>query len=305
MAGEPGNAPIDRILQKIAQTRRHLRSVANNPKATPSDVLSDPAFREIADALTEEAAAMPPVIQRIAAQVGRTAEASVVTTAGSELEKRYRQLVVQPCNGVLPGRYPFSATSARELPMGDFERLFGYGGLFDQFFDENLQSLVDTAGPSWTWRAGVLTGSRDMLERFAAARRIRDLFFRRDSPAPDVRFTVSTDANSPPIPRLVLEIDGQYFDSDSRQVRQGVWPGPSPGRAAARIEGRNGVETAADATGTWGLFKLFDRHARRVTETRFVLAFDVAGQKARMTIDADRVDNPFARRDWQRFSCGS
>jgi len=151
-----------------------------------------------------------------------------------------------------------------------------------------------------------VAGSREMLEKFEAARRIRELFFRRGTPAPDVRFTVSTAGIDPAIPRFVLEIDGQYFDShDPRQIRQAVWPGPTPGRASARIAAQGGAQTQDDALGAWGLFRLFDRHAQRVTDTRFMLGFDVAGEEARVVIDADRVDNPFAKRDWQRFTCGS
>jgi type VI secretion system protein ImpL len=240
------------------------------------------------------------------AQVGRKAEVTVGSSASSELEKRYQREVLQPCNAVLADRYPFTVTSSRELPTVDFARLFAYGGLFDRFFAENLEGVVDTSQASWTWRPGSVAGSRDMLETFEAAQRIRELFFRRGTVAPDVRFTVNTAAIGPAFPQFVLEIDGQFFDSRApRQILQAVWPGPTPGRASARIQTRSGVRTQDDELGAWGLFRLFDKHAQRVTDTRFVLGFDVEGQEARVTIDADRVNNPFATRDWQRFSCGS
>src|SRR6266542_4476886 len=301
LAGEPGNTPLDQILLRIGQLQHHLGSLATDPNSTPPDALSDPAFREIAQSLREEAAPMPPVVQGIVAQIGRKAEVSVGSSASSELERRYRQEVLQPCHAVLADRYPFTVTSSRELPMVDFARIFAYGGLFDRFFAENLDSLVDTSQASWTWRPGAVAGSRDMLEKFEAAQRIRELFFRRGSPAPDVHFTVNTAGIDQRIPRFVLEIDGQYFDShDPRQIRQAMWPGPTPGRASARIGAPGGAQTQDDALGAWGWFRLLDRHAQRVTDTRFVLGFDIAGQEARVTIDADRVDNPFASRDWQR-----
>jgi type VI secretion system protein ImpL len=305
MAGEPGNAPIDQILLRIGQLQHHLGSLASDPASTPPDALTDPQLREILLSLREEAATMPPVIQRLVAQIGSRAEGSVGSSASSELEKHYRQEVLQPCNAVLADRYPFTVTSSRELPMVDFARVFAYGGLFDRFFAQNLEPLIDASQSSWTWRPGAVAGSRELLEKFQAAQRIRDLFFRRGSPAPDVRFTVNTAGVDSQIPRFVLEIDGQFFDShDPRQIRQAVWPGPTPGRASARIAVQGGAQTQDDALGAWGLFRLFDRHAQRVTDTRFVLGFDVNGQEARVMVDADRVDNPFARRDWQRFSCG-
>jgi type VI secretion system protein ImpL len=248
---------------------------------------------------------MPPVIQRLVAQIGSKAEVSVGSSASSELERHYRQEVVQPCNAVLTDRYPFTVTSSRDLPMVDFARLFAYGGLFDRFFAQNLEPLIDTSQSTWTWRPGAVTGSREMLERFQAAQRVRELFFRRGTPVPDVRFSVNTAGIDPKIPRFVLEIDGQYFDSHGpRQTQPAVWPGPTPGRASARIAVPGGAQTQDDALGAWGLFRLFDRHAQRETDTRFVLGFDVSGQEVRVIVDADRVDNPFARRDWQRFSCG-
>jgi type VI secretion system protein ImpL len=144
-----------------------------------------------------------------------------------------------------------------------------------------------------------------MLEKFQAARRIRDLFFRPGTPAPDIRFTVNTAGIGPSIPQFVLEIDGQYFDSKApRQTQLAVWPGPTPGRASARIAARDGAVTKDDQLGAWGFFKLFDRHAQPITDTRFVLGFDVGGEEARVVIDAERVDNPFAKREWQRFTCG-
>ncbi len=306
LAGAAGNAPIDQVLVRIGQMQHYLGSLANDPNATPPDALADPNYREIAQSLREEVATMPAIVQALAAQVGRKAEASVGSSASAELEKRYRQEVLQPCNAVLQDRYPFSVTSSRELPVVDFARLFAEGGLFDKFFTENLQTLIDTTQPSWNWRAGLVTGTRDMLEKFEAAHRIREMFFRRGSPAPDVRFTVNTTGIDPKIPRFVLEIDGQYFDShDPRQVRQVVWPGPTPGRASVRVSTRAGAQAQEDALGAWGLFRMFDRHGQRITDTRFVLGFDVGGEELRVTIEADRVDNPFARRDWQRFTCGS
>ena len=306
LAGEPGNTPLDQVLVRIGQVQHHLRSLALDPSSTPPDALSDPVLRDILLSLQQEAAALPPVVQTVLSQVGRKAEVSVGSSASTELERRYRLEVLQPCSAALSDRYPFTLTSSRELPLVDFMRIFGFGGVFDRFFAGNLEALIDTSQASWTWRPGGVAGSRDMLEKFEAARRIRDLFFRRGAAQPDLRFTVNTAEVDPNIPRFTLEIDGQLFDTTSpRKLVAAMWPGPSPGRAAARFRTRVGSDTQADFLGSWGFFKMFDQHAQRVTDTKFVLAFEMDGQEARVLVEADRIDNPFAKRDWQRFGCGS
>ena len=305
LAGEAGNTPLDQVLVRIGQMQHYLGSLAGDPHATPPDALADPNFREIAQSLREEVATMPPIVQSLASQVGRKAEASVGSSASAELEKRYKAEVLQPCNAVLQDRYPFTVTSTRELPVVDFARLFAEDGLFDKFFTENLQALVDTSQPTWAWKPGFVAGSREMLEKFEAASRIRQMFFRRGSPAPDLRFTVNISGIDPKIPKFALEIDGQYFDAkDPNKIRQATWPGPTPGRSSARMTSRAGVQSQDDALGAWGLFRMFDRHGQRITDTRFVLGFETGGEEVRVTIEADRVDNPLARRDWQRFGCG-
>jgi type VI secretion system protein ImpL len=303
LAGEPGNTPIDQVLLRIGQIQHHLRSL--DPSAAAPTALSDPMLRDLMQSLRQETSAVPPAVQSLMAQVGQKAEGSVASTASSELDRRYRMDVLQPCAALLADRYPFTVTATRELPLVDFTRLFGYGGLFDRFFTENLESLVDTSQGTWAWRPGPVTGSRAMLERFAAAQRIRELFFRRSAEGPDLRFTINTSEIDPSIPRFVLEIDGYFFDSRApRQLVHADWPGPTPGRAAARFETRVGTRTQEDFLGAWGLFRLFDKHAQTVSDTKFVLAFEMDGQEARVVFDADRVNNPFVRRDWQRFSCG-
>jgi type VI secretion system protein ImpL len=304
MAGEPGNAPIDQILLRIGQMQHHLQTLSFDPASTPPDAASDPVLREILQSLQQESMGLPPSIQSIVGQVGRKAEVSVVSSASSELERRYRLQVLQPCRDVIAERYPFTYTSKRDLPIADFTRLFGYGGVFDRFFAENLQGLIDTSQTPWAWRPGSASGSREMLEKFESANRIRELFFRRGSQGPDLRFTVNLTQIDPNIPQFVLEIDGQYFSSrDPQRLVQAAWPGPAPGRAAARFETRAGGRTQDNFMGSWGLFRMFEQHAERKSDTHFVLSFEMDGQEARVLLDADRVNNPFARRDWQRFTC--
>ena len=101
------------------------------------------------------------------------------------------------------------------------------GGLLDKFFNDNLQTFVDTSGA--TWKAQPVAGvappvSPADLAQFQRASQIRDLFFAAGGNQPTVRFDITpvdTDAK-----QVTLDLDGQaivYAHGPPRQRR-------SPGR---------------------------------------------------------------------------
>ena len=52
------------------------------------------------------------------------------------------------------GRYPFAPGSTNDIPLDDFAKLFAAGGLLDKFFNDNLQTFVDTSGADLEGAAG-------------------------------------------------------------------------------------------------------------------------------------------------------
>ena len=304
LAGEPGQTPLDQVLLRIGQVQHHLRSL--DPSSTPPDALSDPVLREILQSLEDDTATLPPLVQSLMAQVGRKAEVSVGSTASSELMRRYQKEVVAACLPRLTSRYPFTVTRREEVPLEDFVMLFAHDGIFDRFFRQNLEPLIDTTATPWTWRPGAVSGSREMLQRFEAAHHLRELFFRPGVPRPVVGYTLNLSQVDPAIPGFTLEIDGRIYDPrHPRTIVPAIWPGEVLGRAAVRFETRVGTPTQEDFPGAWGLFRMFDKYGQRLSATRFRLAFEMDGQEARVFVDTDKVNNPFANREWQRFSCGS
>ena len=86
------------------------------------------------------------------------------------------------CSKAVTGRYPFTPGSTNDIPLDDFARLFAAGGLLDKFFNDNLQTFVDTSGA--TWKAQPVAGVAPPvtpadLAQFQRASQIRDLFFAR------------------------------------------------------------------------------------------------------------------------------
>lgn len=309
MSGEAGNTPLDQILTRIGEVQQQLQSLGPEVGGKdPLEALSNPALRETLQSLRQEAAQLPPTLRPLVTEVGRQAEGTVVSGATSDLENRYREEVLQECAAIVTDRYPFAPESDRDVPLSDFGRLFGYDGVFDTFFRANLQPLVDTSRRPWAWRPGSVHSSHGMLDQFEAAQRIRGLFFRPDAGSPSLRFNLTLGDTDAAASRFVLEIDGVYFDyrRGPKRIVPAAWPGPTPGSAAVTFEDRSGPRPGLAFRGPWAWFRLVDAvSSQRETDTRYVLTFQTGGHQGRVEVEAASVRNPFANRDWQRFSCGS
>ncbi|MDN5863173.1 MAG: type VI secretion system membrane subunit TssM, partial [Salinisphaera sp.] len=153
-AGAGGGAPIDQILALLGQLYGQLNTVG-----------SGLGERDAISMLTQSGGAA--VLRDLHTQAERwpvplghwlqaLAEAGQKVTAGgirNELDDKYRGKVLPECRALVgEGRYPFARNSLQSLPLADFARLFGPGGVFESFFNQDLQALVDTTSEHWKWR---------------------------------------------------------------------------------------------------------------------------------------------------------
>ncbi|MGH9372970.1 MAG: ImcF-related family protein, partial [Vicinamibacterales bacterium] len=308
MAGEPGNTPLDRVLNRIGEIRQQLGALGPDVGgANPLDVLTSPVLRGMLQSLRQDAASLPPVIENLVSQIGRKAEVSVISGATSELERRYAEDVLRECTDVVEGRFPFSPGSTNDVPLADFGRLLGYDGVFDAFFNQHLAPLVDTSESPWKWRPGAVRPARDILGKFEETQRVREMFFRRGSRSPEMRVTVTLAGVDPSASRFTLEVDGrEVLDSRSPgRHNQVIWPGPNPGQTAVTFEDSFSIRHREAVHGAWSWFRLFDGSKRqRETDVRFLLNLQVSGYSARVIVDTSSIHNPLADRSWQRFTCG-
>jgi type VI secretion system protein ImpL len=303
MAGEVGSAPIDSILLRLGQIEHQLRTLGAEGGALEG--LSNPELREILRSLQQESERLPPVIQALMGQIGRRAEGSVVSSAAGELERRYLQDVQPQCSQILANRYPFTPGTQTDVPLPDFANLFGFGGVFDTFFKNHMEPLVDRSRSPWTWRSGAPQGPRGLLDTFEKAQEIRELFFRRSSAALELRFSLTLAEVDSSAIRFVLEIDGKSFEYRP-QVRSSiaVWPGPAGGTAAMTWYERYGGQPRIAFFGPWGWFRLLANGVEtRESDVRSSFVFQHAGHRSRIVVEATSVINPFSNRNWQRFTC--
>ena len=304
--GEVGASPLDRVLEQVRQIRDRVEPMGRDVGQTsPDDPQAMAAITQSANTLKRDATTLPPSVGAVVTQLSdRTAAMSRAGLRGT-LENRYRQDVLRECTEVLAGRYPFSP-GARDLPLVDFGHLFGHGGVFDNFFKNELEPLVDTSRRPWSWRPNA-EGASVPLAQFEAAQRIREMFFLAGEKTPELRFTVTPIELDDAARRFLLEIDGQAFEHRHGPERTfaAKWPGKSEGPAAATFEAAAGGRPNIVFEGPWAWFRLIE--ATRIepeSEVRYLLTFTTGSHRARVRVTADRVRNPYASREFQQFRCG-
>ena len=305
--GGQGQAPIDRVLVLMGQVQQSLQSVGTGIGQTAKVGTVPEAMLKT---LQQEAAGLPPIIASLVTQLTGKSAVAAMGQARSELMNLYSSQIVRECNTIIAGRYPFDSRSNVDVPLADFGRLFGPGGLFDSFFKDNLQALVDTSRNPWVWRsgtAGTIGISINVLRQFEQAQRIRDTYFRPGGQLPEARFNMTVSSLDATSGRVLLEIDGQsieYRHGPERTVPV-TWPGPSPGSAAISFEDLIGGHPNLAFQGPWAIFRLLERGTvQRQSDVKYLSIWQMGGHETGITIDATSIRNPMADNLLRHFSCG-
>jgi type VI secretion system protein ImpL len=312
VAGPPGSAPIDRVVAQVGQIQQKMSALGTGVGETnPLDALNKGGQGDALKALQLQAQTLPAPIGALVAQIGGRSEILQAGQARGELDQRYREQVVKPCEQIVSGRYPFTSGSAVDVPPADFSRLFGTGGIFDAFFKANLADQVDATRSPWVWRAGgsgPAGTSTALLRQFETVQSIRDNYLGLTGQSLEQQFTWTPGDLDAASTRFTLEMDGQTLDYRHGPVRsQAVhWPGPSPGAAAVTFEDRSGPKPSAIFQGPWAWFRLLESGTvRRDTDVRFVAAFRGNGHQATVIIEATSIRNPYRPTGVRGFRCSS
>ncbi|MBN8889454.1 MAG: type VI secretion system membrane subunit TssM, partial [Rhodospirillales bacterium] len=310
----PG-APLDmvlKLLNDLQQQLNRLASAAPGASAAPAVATGEDPAR----LLQAEASRQPePVARWLLALAGggstlrgggaKQAVAAAFAGAGGPGTL---------CTQAVNGRYPFFPGATNEIPMDDFGRLFGPGGLLDGFFNTQLRPFVDMSGR--TWKAQKVDGvdppvSPGDLVQFQRAAVIRDLFFAAGGTAPAVRFDIIPLSLDNGAQQVTLDFDGvtvSYAHGPSRAT-QITWPGPNRMNNVRLVfdppsPGDTGVK---QASGPWALFRLFGQGTltQAGAAERYTLSFQSGARQATFEIRAGSVLNPFAPGVLQDFRCPS
>jgi type VI secretion system protein ImpL len=307
VAGPPGNAPVDRALTLMG---RLGKEVASSDTDVVGGALTPGSANEVLRDLKTEVAALPSELARILADAYDRSTTTVRREIQEDLSSRYQQQVVSACREVVSGNYPFVRDSRTEAPIADVARLFGPQGEFDRFFKAHLEPLVDVSVSPWRWKADVtgaeIGGSRAMLRSFEEARRIQEVLFPTNAPAPAVRFNVTPRYLDEKVLRYVLDIDGQRMEySHGRpESKQMSWPGQGTGAVSMVFDLGTAVPPIREFKGEWALFRLLDSaQVSPESTTRYDVRLRLGDYQARLGLDALSVRNPFGMRELQQFRC--
>jgi type VI secretion system protein ImpL len=304
--GEAGKTAIDRLLASINMIQLQLRElVARMGTSDSRTMLSSPELRQSIQLFRQESSGLPDVIRAIVAPIERAAETSVAATATAGVLPMYRDDVLRQCRAVISGRYPFQANSSTDVPLADFGRLFGHDGVFDTFFRANLEPLVDRSQRPWRWRENPGNLSNEMLRTFERVEQIRELFFNEGSQVPGARLSVTITGSDPAVQRVTIDFEGQFLDSRvDTSARTVLWPGPKPSFITMTMAQRFGDNRSAEFRGPWAFFRFFDAGvAEQVNAERNILTVKAGNLQSQLMIEAFKVANPFATREWRQFTC--
>jgi len=301
--------PIDRLLALMGQAQQQLQS-ASGLGGQPGSPAVLAAIQKALGDLQSASGQMPPVVGGLIGGLSGKSQTVAMGVAHTDLTNRYETQVVSQCRELVGTRYPFTPSSANDVTLEDFARVFGIGGLFDAFFQANLAPLVDTSKSTWRWREGAesVGGSDTLLAQFQSAERIRQVFFKPGGQTPEVHFNVAPDDLDQDVDRFRLEIDGQAFEyrHGPPRVVSMAWPGGPVGAAVASFELHDGSHPQLAFQGPWALFRMLDHAAftQALSDTRFLVTFRQDGKSARVVLEAASIRNPLARHELARFHCG-
>lgn len=231
--------------------------------------------------------------------------------ARSALNDLLKSGVATPCKQALQGRYPFVRSAGQDANVADFARFFAPNGLFDQFFQANLKSFVDTNKPVWTplsMDSQSIGLSGATIRQFQAAAKIRNAFFQGGASTPSVGFELRQLGQEAGIASVQMNIEGQNVSFGAGGVPNGSfrWPGPQAGSGAkVTLQAADGRQAVIAEDGAWAPLRLLDMGDLQATSwpDRFNLTFRSGGLAARFELRASSVDNPFNLGELRNFHC--
>jgi len=303
-----GDWPIDQslsLVRRLAVTFEDSRRGGSSQLGTTADLTRN---------LRENALMLPdPVSEWMQALSGQVSTLSV-SDRGSEIQRAWVSRVLPVCREATAQRFPFVSNSPVDLSVQEFGRLFGRGGLIDEFMQNELRDRIDTSGSPWRWKSSdplAANFSSNSARAFEQARDIRDAFFPEGGQRMVVQLDFRPVEMDDSIDRLTLNIGDQaiqYFHGPVRTITV-RWPDQST-RSEVRLQLDPPVEEGRSSymqDGPWALLRFLDHFEQSPGATResILVDFALGGRSARYQITSHTLVNPLITDLLQTFSCPS
>ncbi len=302
--GEPGARRIDLLLASMAKMQEILLIAETNSAVAAAQMPSQ------LGSLKAVASRLPGTLARIMNEAVEDFEGDAANTSIAQLNNDLNTQVTQVCAQVIENRYPFARTSARDVPMAEFSRLFAPNGVLDRFFLQNLSTYADLLGKDWVWKADSQLGAKlsaATLKQFQRAAEIRDAFFPLGGAEPFIDITISQNAMHDRVKSALLEVNGQVITTRpvGNTPQLVSWPASgSAGSASIQLTPKmGGRENGIQLNGAWALMRLLDagtpKKQGNTIQTRYTIGGRYIGYDFR--IDGDL--NPFYLGALSEFKC--
>lgn len=304
--GDGGAIPLDSVINLFNDLYMTLSSTdAAARSGVTSAALATPQNIDL-PRIRAEAAQLPVPLRTMLENLADASDQQLFGTTHKTLANELESRVGQFCRTAINGRYPFQRNSNRDVTAADFTKLFGYGGLFENFFQEHLIHRVDATGPVWSMRQA---GGADIpVHSFQRASRIRDVMFQQRGGAPQMSFAFKVIEMDASIAFVNFDFDGQaYRYAHGPQTQHQVqWPGPR-GASQIRLELADAGSQRAflGKEGPWAALRFFDEaeNQRAGGPEKFISTFVINGKKLVLEVTASSVENPFMLSALSNFRC--
>ena len=307
----PGTAtPLDASLGVLREYELQLRAAEDAIKRgapAPSDA-------SVLARIKGEADRLPPPLNTLLAGLVATSSGQAASGAQAGVQKQVGAEVGAFCRQAVEGRYPFARGQAREVPPGDFSKVFGPNGSFDNFLKTKMQGLYDASGPAWRpveLAPGVLSFPGETLLQFQRASVIREAFFPGTDPNPSVTADLVLIRLEDGLSEVQLTVDGKatrMTGGGGSAIRLN-WPSQSPApsiRMAGVVGGQLDTGPGLSFEGQWALFRMVDGARQEGgSAERMQLSFALGGKRAVFELRSPSVRNPLRLPELAQFRCPS
>jgi type VI secretion system protein ImpL len=304
-----GGSPSEQLLAHFKLLNEQLARSATTSDEVAKVFDVDSQLTKANQDLLQQARELPAPLDVWVAGVAADVGSLAVKSARSRIAELWASDSASLCSSIVTGRYPFDRTSARDVAIADFTRLFGPAGVFQSFFKQRMEPFVDKTTTPWSWKGtfGAAGLPSSAVAQFENADKISRAFFPNGSETPAVSINVKPVSLTNASSAVMLEIEGErvvYYHGPV-QAKSITWPSRENTASLSRIAFQpGGWQQAKTENGDWSPFRLFDgADIENQSDDLLRVRFENGGQAAEFDIQFGSVLNPFKLDAIASFAC--
>lgn len=222
----------------------------------------------------------------------------LINDAKQYINMRWKHDVYQEYTTSIAKRYPFDQLGEGEVDINDFNHFFSTQGVLNTFVEAYIKPFLDTSEAQWKPKElnqFMIPISKDTLTEIIRANVITNMFFKRQSDATRIEFSLQKSDLDPAVSSLYLKIgDKRIHDTqDNHSFTQLQWPQSDVKLTITTLEGKT---FTLDEHGVWAFFKLLQKvDVQPDTEDSSILQvlFEINGNSGRYILKTQNEINPF------------